>query len=476
MSKQAKKRAIDSEVYYGTVPLGKEDKIYGFWDIFLITGGWAIATWAYVQGGQIATMIGLEEAVTNTFFGMTLAGLFLCLCVLITTRYGIDIWMYQKALFGYFGLVIFAVIILASQLGYDVINAEVYASSMMKVFAEFGITIPEYLTPYIATTCVIFGAWIALRGPIAVRTATRIMVPCLMALGVFIIITVFRNFSLQELLNVEPLYEAEYGSGLANYMVVLEWNIAFIFAWFASIGVLSRLVKTERSAYWGHVGGFSIVMATFTVIGVLTALAMLLATGVESVDPTDWLLELGGPVLGLLAILFVAVANVTTVAVSLYGISISTKVLKPELSFSKVVIFWSAWVVILLFWGGIWEYYSVFLALVGATSGSVVALIVVDFFIVRRQKISMKDLYRIGGRNAYRYTGGFNLMAILSFIAGVIGYLWVYEPIEAVPRNDIFLYTTATGFSMIISGLTYLLLSMIKPFNDYLRKDKKRGE
>lgn len=478
MSKQPKQKQvskiddIQNETYYGIVPLEKKDKIYGFWDVFLVTGAWAIATWAYVHGGQIAAVLGLKQALSSTFFGMALAGLVISLCVIITTRYGIDIWIYQKALLGYLGLIVFAIIMLATQLGYDVINTEVFASSMIKVMGASGIELSASWTPWIATLCALLGAWIAIRGPIAVRNATRIMVPMLILIGVIILVTVFTKFSFSELLQVKPLYSNEYGGSRENYMVVTEWNIAFIFGWFASIGVVSRLTKTEGKSYWGHFGGFGFIMASFVGIGVLTALAMLASTGVESVDPTDWLLELGGPVLGILSLIFISVANITTVAVSLYGIAVSTKVLKPDLSFKYVTLFWTAWIILLIFWGGIWDYYHVFLALLGATAGPIVALILVDFFLVRKSKISMKDLYRVNGRDGYRYTKGINIPAVLSFVVGILGYLYVYEPFEGVPRSEIFMYTTGTGFGMFISGLCYYLLSLIPAVKRYLTQDQ----
>lgn len=462
---------IENEAYYGIVPLLHKERIYGFWDVLLVTGAWAIATWAYVHGGQIAQVLGLKQALSSTFFGMALAGLFISLVVIITTRYGIDIWIYQRALLGYLGLIIFAVIMLATQLGYDVINTEVFASSMIKVIGSSGIQLSESWTPWIATICALLGAWIAIRGPIAVRNATRIMVPMLILIGVIILVTVFTKFSITELLEIRPLYSDEYGGTRENYMVVTEWNIAFIFGWFASMGIVSRLAKSEQGSYWGHFGGFTFIMASFISIGVLTALAMLAATGTESVDPTDWLLELGGPVLGILSLIFISVANITTVAVSLYGIAISTKVLKPELKFKYVTLFWTGWIILLIFWGGIWDYYHVFLALLGATAGPIVTLILVDFFLIRKRKISLKDLYKINGRNAYYYTKGINIPAVVSFVLGIIGYLYVYEPLEGVPRSDIFLFTTGTGFGMLVSGLSYYTLSLIPPINRYLRQD-----
>ncbi|HLR70716.1 MAG TPA: cytosine permease, partial [Pseudogracilibacillus sp.] len=130
------------------------------------------------------------------------------------------------------------------------------------------------------------------------------------------------------------------------------------------------------------------------------------------------------------------------------------------------------WIILLVFWGGIWDYYHVFLALIGATAGPIVALILVDFFLVRKSKVSMKDLYQVDGRNGYKYTKGINIPAVVSFIIGILGYLYVYEPIEGAPRSEIFMYTTGTGFGMLVSGLCYFLLSLIKPINNYLRKDK----
>ncbi|MBY7144287.1 cytosine permease [Virgibacillus sp. NKC19-3] len=394
------------------------------------------------------------------------------LCVIITTRYGIDIWIYQKAVFGYLGLIVFAVIMLASQLGYDVINTEVFASSMIKVMGTYGLELSDAWTPWLATACALLGTWIAIKGPIAVRNVTRIMVPMLFLIGIIILITVFSNFSFSELMQIKPLYADEYGGAWEKYMIVTEWNIAFIFGWFASIGVVSRLTKSESKSYWGHFSGFTFIMASFVCIGVLTALAMLGATGVESVDPTDWLLELGGPVLGIMSLVFIAFANISTVAVSLYGIAISTKVLKPELKFKYVTLFWAGWIILLIFWGGIWDYYHVFLALIGATAGPIVALILVDFFLIRKSRISMKDLYQVNGSKGYMYSKGINIPAVVSFFVGIAGYLFVYEPFEGVPRSDIFLFTTGTGFGMFVSGACYYLLSLIKPINHYLRKDR----
>ncbi|QQK75745.1 cytosine permease [Salicibibacter cibarius] len=467
------KNNVNDEVFFGTIPVLHKERVYGFKDILFVTGTWSIATWTYVQGGNNVSLLGMKEALTSTLFGMTLAGIILFLAVIITTRYGIDIWVYQRALFGYVGVVFLSVLAIGISMGMLVTNATVYGNSLLYLSESAGFVLNNTWHPWIGSTCIIIGSWIAFKGPIIVKKISRLMVPLFLLVGVIIIYTVFSQFSLSELASIEPLESNAYGSDLANYMMVMEWNIAFVFAWFVALGVYARLVTSERASYWGHLGGFSVLMAIFVCIGSLTALGMLSMTGRTSIDPTEWLVELGGPVLGSLSLILIVLANITTHAVTIYSFSVSTKIVNPTWSYNKVLVFWSIFCVILIFWGGILDYYDVLLSLFGAICGPIIALVLVDFYIIRKRKVSLNSLFQSKGDKAYRYTGGFNIFAILSLTIGILGYLYVYNPITATINSDLFLYTTATGFSMIISGGVYFLFSLIKPFKLYLNKDEE---
>lgn len=461
----------DKEVYFGTLPMLSNERVYSFWDIVLVTGAWAIATWTYVQGGTLASMIGFKAAVTQTIFSMILAGVLIYLCVIIATRFGIDVWIYLRAVLGQAGLMVFGMVYIAIQFGYFAINADVYANSISKVIEAGGINYSESWHPWIAATCVIIGMLIAQKGPTAVKISTRIMVPTLLLVGVFIVFTVFKNYSLSELNAIVPPDEGAYGSYLADYMVTLEWNIAYILTWFGVLGVVARLVKTERSSYWGHMTGFSVIMALFICVGVVTSLAMFATTGVASDDPTEWLIELGGTNLGLVSLIFIIIANISTQAVASYSFSVSTRVLLPKLKFKTANRMWAGWIIVLVFWGGIWEYYESFLAIIGSTAGSITALLLTDFYIVRRKKFSLRALYRVEDANYYNYSKGFNIIAWISFAAGLTSYLLVYNPITDEIKSDLFLFTTATGLTMIISSIVYIILNLFKPINKYIRQD-----
>ncbi|MEL7565462.1 MAG: cytosine permease, partial [Dehalobacterium sp.] len=445
-----------------------------FWDIFLATAGWAIATWCYVQGGTIGQMVGLKQLLTGTFFGMTLGGLLLALCTVISTRHGIDLWLYQRAVFGVKGATAVFIFCIMTTWGYESINARLFAHSIIKIFKTGGIIIPEGAIPWIGMICCISGWWIAIRGPVAVRMATRIMVPSLFLVGSIIIYLVFSQYSFADLAAITPLYARNYDSPLEPYMMVMEWNLAFVFAWYACLGVLPRLVRTERQSYWGHLGGLATMMACFICIGAMTSLVMFGYCGVEdSQDPTEWLLILGGTKLGLLSLIFIGIANITTQACSLYTISVSTKIINPKWDYKKIVTIWAIWIAILMIWGGTWDYYQTFLAFAGVICGPGIIMIIVDYFIIRKQSFSVRSIFGVKGANAYTYNKGFNIPSFIAFCAGIVAYFAVYDPINLIARSPIFLYTTATGFSMIVSGLVYWGLSMIKPVNEFLTKDRK---
>jgi NCS1 family nucleobase:cation symporter-1 len=463
-------QGVDQEVYYGILPMLKSERLYDFKTTVLVIGGYAIATWCYVQGGYIGTMLPLKALFSSTVFSMPLVGLLVCLVGVIPQRHGIDMWIYQRVVFGYSLVNIIWLIVILSTWGYEAVNARLYANSIMTIFREFGFTMTGALwVGFWGTTCIIFGAIIAIKGPVAIKYSTYVMVPCLFAVGVLIVILIFQNASWSELAAINPAESLSGEDYRTNYMVVLEWNIAFIFAWYPGFAVLPRLVKTERSYYWGFLLGFCVIMSFFILIGAMTGLLTYGKTGVVSTDPTEWLIDLGGPILGLLSLVFIGLANITTQAMAAYTISLCTKTLKPTWNYKTIVIVWSIFCVGLVFWDGIWQYYNVYIAIVGAVSGPAIMLLIMDYFVVRRGKLSLSGLYHIDGDHRYSYTRGFNIPVLISFAIGVTVYFLVYDPILAWPRNEIFLYTTASGFSAICTTASYYIMSKIPFVHRYLQ-------
>ena len=58
---------IAQETITGVVPMMKKDKQYKFWDLFLSTSGFAIATWCYTQGAYTAEYLSFKQLLINIF-------------------------------------------------------------------------------------------------------------------------------------------------------------------------------------------------------------------------------------------------------------------------------------------------------------------------------------------------------------------------------------------------------------------------
>ena len=116
------------------------------------------------------------------------------------------------------------------------------------------------------------------------------------------------------------------------------------------------------------------------------------------IDPTEWLIYLAGPKLALLSLVFVGFANITTAAVGLYSVSVSTKLLNPELNYKAVAVYGPV-LGILVVWNGIWTYYGVFLAVMGCINAPALALYLSDHYLVRKGKF-FRSIFK--GKVAFR--------------------------------------------------------------------------
>ncbi|MEL7567386.1 MAG: cytosine permease, partial [Dehalobacterium sp.] len=413
-----------------------------------------------------------KEIFFNSLFGITLACAIVFLPVFISTRFGIDLAVFMRAVFGYRGVVVFIVATFFLTFGYEAINCQMFGNSMTKLASAAGLNLPGFATSVLGVVCALLGWWIALKGPEAVKRVNWVMVPCLILVAFVIIILVFKDHSISELMAFEPPSAGDYGGKLTTYMIVAEWNIAFGISWINAIGSLPKLSKSERGSYWAFVFGAGTVMSLFIFVGALTGLVMAQQTGTISSDPTEWLVTLGGPLLGTLSLVMIGMANVSTQAVILYVISLSTKVANPRWDYKKLVTFWTIYCSILVVWGGVWTYYGTFVSVVGVASGPILGLVLVDFFLLRKQKVSLYSLFKIKNNYSYEYTGGFNLAAVAALFIGIISFVAVYNPITYTPRSSIFYITTATGLAIVTTALSYYILGQITPIRNYILKDR----
>ena len=453
-----------------------KDRQYSFWDLFLATSGFSIATWCYTQGAYVAQYLSFKQMLINIFCFNIVWVLIECIPVLFAVRYGIDLWVWLRSVLGIRGVAILATVISMANFGWYAVDSQLFASSMINLLGAFGLVLnPVIWKPVLGVLCVILGTMIALGGPDVIKWVNRFLVTALLIVGAIVVIICFTSVPISEMIKVQP-DTSLYGSALGRFMLSAEGNVAFAFSWSTQALVMPRLAKSERSGYWATSLAYGVVAPFFVAAGGVMAIAMFVRAGYYESDPTVMLATLAGPGFSLLSLLMVAFANIGTQGTGSYVNCMIIKSGLPKISYKLLVYLAMIYVSLLTVWGWVMDNFGSFISMAAQIQGPIIGMTVVDYLIVKKRKISLKSLYNIDGHHAYDFTNGFNLVGLgCLVIAFVTNILFVYNPLTAEIKSPLFMILTGSGYTAVCGGFLYWLAS-ITPLRKYMLKDRDEIE
>ena len=461
---------IEKEAYLGILPVTAKERTYGFIDALLVLSGYCIATWSYTQGSYLATLVGFKQLLIGAFFGAILMLMIYQLPVILSVRYGIDIWIWLRSVFGTKGVKVMTMVIILINFPWYAVCCDLFASSMNSLAALFGIELPKGSHLALALCCVILGTVIAYRGVKMITWTTRILVPALLLVGIIVVIVGFTSVPGEVIWNYTPKVNSHYNS-IIPYILSIEANFAFVITLVGGMAEIPRLCKSEKSGYYAGVLGQGLAGSFFVVVGAVMAIAMEYVTGKMIDDPTVMMATLSVPVLGLTSLLLVAFANIGTQAVGSYIYGVMLKSTFKKADYRILVLLLGVYVGVLCVWGKIVEYFGAFLTISACVYAPLAALLFVDFFFVRKQKLDFYSAYEIKGHDNYLYTKGFNIVGMVCLFVGIAISLLIYNPVTGEVHSEFFFCFTPTGCSLLGTGLLYYLLCKLPPVRRYVRKD-----
>lgn len=458
---------IEREALLGSMPLLTNERLYGFVDALLVLSGYCIATWSYTQGAYLTTLVGFKQLLIGAFFGAILMLVIYQLPVILSVRWGIDIWVWLRSVLGHNGVVLMSLVIIAINYPWYAVSADLFASSMN---ALGGILhLPALPHRLLSVACVVLGTAIAWRGVKTITNTTRILVPMLLIVGVIVFIAGFTSVPPGVIWNYKP---ASYTEGnIIPYIISIEANFAFVITLIGGMAEIPRLTKAENSGFWAGVLGQGLAGSFFVVLGAVMAIAMEYTTGEAVSDPTLMLATLTIPAMALCSLLLVAFANIGTQATGayLYGVMLKTSFKKT--SYRTIIAVLAVYVSILCIWGKIVEYFGSFLTISACIYAPLAALLFTDFFFIRKQSFSLKAAYGIERGDVYNYTGGFNIVSLICIVFGSGISLAIYNPISCQVHIPLLFNFTPTGFSFLSTCVLYYVLNQIPFIKKYMQKD-----
>ena len=195
----------------------------------------------------------------------------------------------------------------------------------------------------------------------------------------------------------------------ADRMVYLDLVIAMPISWVPLISDYSRLAESERGAFWGSFIGYGLMSSWMYVIG----LVVCLATGTD--DPATNIMGLMGTMgLAVPAAILVFASTVTSDFPDIYSSACSLMNISPRIK-PHYTMWGTGILTILLAMVFDLSKYEVFLLAIGALFVPLFAMLLTEYFLIRRQDLSGLDFDTGKG---LEFTGGFRLVGLLVWVLG----------------------------------------------------------
>jgi NCS1 family nucleobase:cation symporter-1 len=183
----------------------------------------------------------------------------------------------------------------------------------------------------------------------------------------------------------------------------------------------TRYGKSQKAQTWGQALGLPTTMTLFALLSVMVTSGSQAVYGETIWDPV----QLAAKTDNVVGLLFALV----TVLVATLSVNIAANLVSPAFDFSNIAprkISFRTGALVTCVLGVLifpWKLYSdpegyifTWLGLVGGLLGTVAGILIADYWILRRGKLDLTDLYRTGGR--YWYNAGWNWRAVVAFVVG----------------------------------------------------------
>lgn len=449
------------EAERGRAPLPARMRLWGFWEYTWANSALAIATWGFLIGGSLAGIVGVTDGLLAILLGNVVGVLIVSLAVSVSSgKYGVEQYTFLRSAFGPNGSrVVYILAIVLLTVGWLVVLGTMFGRSVDSAIAVVSARDPEpnaWYIPVITIAAIALTAIIVAKGPTSIKIFNTVVAPALFVIMGVMVVLYLREYSLGELLALPALDQIS-PSHAMNFMIAVEINIAAGFSWWPYIGNLSRITKTERVAFWPNLIGICFAACVGEAVGLVGAIVY------GNADPTHWMTQLGGVWLSVIVLVFIAFANVTSMANILYtaiaGLRQAFLRQLERFGWERLTyLFCLVPVVAMFVLPGLYDGFITFMVWTAALYSALSGIMIVDYYWLRRSRVPLADLFDTTPASRYYYARGFNPAAVIALIAGIAASVATFNP-QTLSSGLFFEHTTASVFSLVVAGLVYALVN-----------------
>jgi len=430
-------------------PTSVKQRTWTRWNVAALWVGMAICVPTYTLGGVLTSYFGLS--VTEALWTILIANIVVLVPLTLNafpgTRFGIPCPVVLRASFGIIGSNVPALIRAVVACGwfgvqtlFGGIAIHLLFSALFNGWAALGGT-GEVIGFFIFWVA---NVWVVIRGSESIKHLETAAAPLLLVVAVGLVFWALPKVSISEVL-ATPANRPEGASFFGYFMAALTAMVGFWATLSLNIPDFSRFARSQRSQIIGQIIGLPLTMFLFSGLGVLLTSASIELTGETISDPINLIGHIDNTLWVVLSMLMIILATISTnTAANIVSPTNSFQNIAPKyISETKGVIVTGVIGILLMSWEllkklgwldsdvSVESLYSNWLIGYSSLLGPIAGIMIVDYFLVRKQQYELPDLYRDGGVYPAWNTAGFIAFVIpvgLTLVAITTGRLgWFYN-------------------------------------------------
>lgn len=411
------------------------------WNTYNFTALWVGMAHCIPTYMLAASLISLGMNWKQALFTITIGNLIVLVPILLNahpgTKYGINFPVFSRLSFGVFGANIPAMLRAIVACGWFGINTYIGGSALNVLFEAIvpgwnklggnfniaGLSVPQGITFMIFWVLEMF---IIFKGMEQLKKFENWAAPLVIILAVFLLIWAIKSANgFGPLLNENGKLHT-----MSAFMGVFPAALTSMVGYWATLSLnipdFTRYAKGQKEQVIGQSIGLPVTMTVFSAIGIIITSATIVIYGKAMWNPVDIISKFESPIALLIGFFGIVVASLS--------VNIAANIVSPANDFSnlfpKHISFKTGGLItgiigiVIMPWRLLADpsgYVYAWLDTYSGILGPVAAIIICDYWIIKKTKIDLKDLYLAKGK--YTYNKGFNPNAIISLAIGIFAAL-----------------------------------------------------
>ena len=464
MSNQPKSNPGTAKISPDLLPVTLSGKTSGTLGYFNVWIGIGIIIATFAVGGEAAYYCNLKQIAFAAVFGTFILGCFFCITSDIGTEHGLSFPIYVSAILGkrgtmlpnflrtIYGPIWFGV---QSYFGATAINQIVL---IFTGYDNWKLWFIIFVIVQVVNTACGFGA---------MEKVANVAAPTIILIGIYMVIRLLNLTSANGIDAWNSVYSDDIGSHIATgnasallYVMMLGLNYWADNA--CEVETWSRFAKTDKGekkilkrnkrAIPGYLIALPLASGFMIFLGALSTYATGNYNPIEAISAVTQ-----NPIVLALLLAMIVLAQWSTNAVcNLMPSGVCIIAL-----FKSKMPYWMG-VCICGFLGAViqpWllvDHIGLFLTVTGSLWSTMYGMTIVDFFLIRKGKVNVPDLYKDDG-GQYAYANGFNPAGFLSFFIG-LGACMLFPSVAFIAGS-------------VVSGISYFILMKVWVLKKYPQKE-----